>query len=181
MQKKRRNHRRREKEGERERKREKKREKETERGRERGKGGAECGSVLAAGPTDIWHKVAPVPVDDKPVLAGVLGGVQLGGGRRPAQATHPLHVTVHVGCWSKGTVSNAQYVCKLIKRSSRSNIKRRNLYFLSSYRPRQRAHECRGLALWCRYTYMHFSKHVVYRNYSTASQQCTIYLQHKFP
>ena len=32
----------------------------------------------------------------------------------------------------------------------RKYIKRRNLYFLSSYRPRQRAHECRGLALWCR-------------------------------
>ena len=38
----------------------------------------------------------------------------------------------------------------LFGKSASTCIKRRNLYFLSSYRPRQRAHECRGLALWCR-------------------------------
>ena len=55
-----------------------------------------AGSVLAAGPTDAWHKVAPVPVDE-PVLAGVHAGA---GGRVGAshdQAVTLLHETVRVG------------------------------------------------------------------------------------
>ena len=55
-----------------------------------------AGSVLATGPADVWHKVAPVPVDE-PVLAVVHGGAGCRVGARHNQVVPPLHVTVRVG------------------------------------------------------------------------------------